>query len=296
MDLTHLASFVAVAEELHFSRAAARRHLSQPALSKQVQQLERVTGLTLFVRNRRMVRLTPEGMALLPHAKAAIRAAGEVQELAGQLRRGVIGLIRVGFTPSAPHDVLQGLLRRFRRRCPDVETDLIEASSRVQLNALQRGSLDVGLLRPPRPRSADLQWHDLSREPFVVAMPRDHALARRKRIALRALDQIPLVLVARRASPDVYDYLLESCRAVGIVPNVRREASQVHTALALVGGGVGVSLLPQSASRLRLREVVFRPLVEPLVSVFVLAHAAGLASPMVTAFSEAAVLGTGSTP
>ena len=104
----------------------------------------------------------------------------------------------------------------------------------------------------------------------MVAMPRDHALARRKRIALRALDHVPLVLVARRASPDVYDYLLESCRAVGIVPNVRREASQVHTALALVGGGVGVSLLPQSASRLRLREVVFRPLVEPLVSVFVL--------------------------
>jgi DNA-binding transcriptional LysR family regulator len=263
MDFTHLASFVAVAEELHFSRAAARRHLSQPALSKQVQQLERVTGLTLFVRNRRTVRLTPEGMALLPRAKAAILAAGEVQELAGQLRRGVIGRIRVGFTPSAPHDVLQGLLRRFRRRCPDVEPDLIEASSRVQLHALQRGSLDVGLLRPPRPRSADLQWHDLSREPFVVAMPRDHALARRKRIALRALDHVPLVLVARRASPDVYDYLLESCRAVGIVPNVRREASQVHTALALVG-------------------------------VFVLAHAAGLVSPMVTAFTETAVLGTGS--
>jgi DNA-binding transcriptional LysR family regulator len=126
-------------------------------------------------------------------------------------------------------------------------------------------------------------------------MPRDHALAPRKRIALRALDQVPLVLVARRASPDVYDYLLESCRVVGIVPNVRREASQVHTALALVGGGVGVSLLPQSASRLRLREVAFRPLVEPLVSVFVLAHAVGRVSPIVAAFTEAAMLGRGST-
>jgi DNA-binding transcriptional LysR family regulator len=296
MDLSHLATFVAVAEELHFSRAAARRHLSQPALSKQVQQLERLTGLTLFVRSRRTVRLTPEGMALLPRAKAAILAAGEVKELAGQLRRGAIGRLRVGFTPSAPHDVLQGLLRRFRRRCPDVDVDLIEASSRAQLQALHRGSLDVGLLRPPRPRSADLEWHDLSREPFVVAMPRDHALAQRKRIALRALDQVPLVLVARRASPDVYDYLVDSCRAAGIVPNVRREASQVHTALALVGGGVGLSLLPQSASRWRLREVVFRPLVEPLVSVFALAHAGGHVSPMVAAFREAAIVGEAKRP
>jgi DNA-binding transcriptional LysR family regulator len=296
MDLTHLASFVAVAEELHFSRAAARRHLSQPALSKQVKELERVIGLALFVRNRRMVRLTPEGVALLPRARAAILAARDVQDLAGQLRRGAAGRIRVGFTPSAPHDLLQGLLRRFRGRCPDVEADLIEASSRVQLGALLRGGLDVGLLRPPLARSADLQWHDLSREPFVVAIPRDHILARRKKIALRALDQVPLVLIARRASPDVYDYLLEACRAAGITPNVRREASQIHTALALVGGGVGVSLVPQSASQMRLREVVFRPLVEPLVTVFGLAHASGSVSSVVAAFTEAALAGTGGTP
>jgi DNA-binding transcriptional LysR family regulator len=106
---------------------------------------------------------------------------------------------------------------------------------------------------------------------------------------------VPFVLVARRASPDVYDYLLESCRAVGIVPNVRREASQVHTALALVGGGVGVSLLPQSASRLRLREVVFRPLVEPSSACSCSRTPPVLYHPMVTAFTEAAVLGTGST-
>jgi DNA-binding transcriptional LysR family regulator len=292
MDLNVLASFVAVAEELHFSRAALRRHLSQPALSKQVQQLERLIGLMLFVRDRRTVRLTPEGAALLPRAKAAIESARDVYALAGRLRRGSVGRIRVGFTPSAPYDVLPGLLRRFRRSNPDVETELVEASSRQQLDRLRRGSLDAGLLRPPRTPSADLHWREVSREPFVVAMPAGHPLARTKRIRLRALAGVPLVLVARRASPAVYDALIDACRSAGIVPDVRREASHVHTTLALVGGGVGVSVLPRSAARLHSRDVIFRPLAEPLVSVLALAYARAHVSPIVAAFAELACDGS----
>ncbi len=287
MDLAHLSSFVAVAEELHFSRAAARRHVSQPALSKQIRQLEAALGLTLFVRDRRTVQLTPEGGALLPRARAAVQAAGDVAAFADSLRRGIEGRLRIGFTPSAPHDVLPRLLRAFRARRPNVETQLIEASSRAQLTALTSGAVDVGILRLLETRPTGLRCYDLLREPFVVACPREHAIARRKRVRLRELANLPLVLVARQASPGVYDYLVESCRAAGFEPRVR-QATQVHTALALVGGGAGVSLLPRSAMTLHHGAVAFRPLAEPLQSVLVLAHSTAHVSPPVAAFVDAA--------
>jgi len=287
MDVASVASFVAVAEELHFSRAARRRNVSQPALSKQIRQLESVLGLQLFARDRRTVRLTPEGAALVERAHTLLTAVAGIEEFAGQLRRGAAGHIRVGFAPSAPHHVLPTLLRRFRTRHPAIETELIEMSSGDQIAAIQRGALDVGLLRPPRRTPVDLVCHEVSREPFVAAIPKDFALARRRRVSLAALARVPLVLVARRAAPDVYDDLVDAFNRVAVIANVQREATHVNTALALVTAGVGVSLLPQSASRMRLAGITFRPIVQPLSTVFAVAYQK-TTSPLVTAFAAIA--------
>lgn len=285
MDLSNLTSFLAVAEELHFSRAASRLHLSQSALSKQVQQLEGELDVRLFVRDRRSVRLTPEGASLLDRARAVIAAADDVRDFAAQLRRGAAGRLRVGFAPSAPHAVLPSVLRVFRRKYPHVEIDLVEMSSGRQVPALRRGALDVGILRPPHIRPSDLFWHDILREPFVAAVPSDSPLRRQRRLTLRHLAATPIVLVARLAAPDVYDDLLECFHQAGFAPQVR-EATQVHTALALVAAGAGVSLLPESATRVGMTDVVVRPIAHALVTVFAVACAKENTSPTLDAFIQ----------
>jgi DNA-binding transcriptional LysR family regulator len=287
MDFPLIASFVAVAEELHFSRAAQRRNISQPALSKQIRQLESLLALQLFERDRRSVRLTPEGTALLSRAQAVVAGVAGIEEFAGQLRRGTAGRIRVGFTPSAPHHVLPALLRHFRRRYPAIEPELVEMSSGDQLGSIERGALDIGLLRPPRRPPPTLVCHEVLREPFVAAIPEALALARRRRISLVALGRVPLVLVARRAAPDVYDDLLAAFQRAGVHASVQREATQINTALALVMAGVGVALVPRSASRVRLDGVTFRPITQPLFTAFVVAHLK-TSSPLVTAFAGVA--------
>ena len=287
MDVPLIASFVAVAEELHFSRAAERRNVSQPALSKQIRQLESMLGLQLFQRDRRSVRLTPEGAALVPRAQAVIAGVAGIAEFAGQLRRGAAGRIRMGFTPSAPHHVLPALLRAFRRRHPAIEAELVEMSSGDQLGSIQRGDIDVGLLRPPRRPPADLVCHEVLREPFVAAIPRAFALAARRRISLAALGRLPLVLVARHAAPDVYDDLLAAFQRAGVNANVQREATQVNAALALVMAEIGVALIPRSASHVPLDGVTFRPIVHPLFTAFAVAHLK-TTSPLVTAFAGVA--------
>ena len=287
MDVPLIASFVAVAEELHFSRAAHRRNLSQPALSKQIRQLESLLGLRLFERDRRSVRLTPEGAALISCAQPVIAALAGFEECAGQLRRGAAGRLRVGFTPSAPHQVLPALLRAFRLKHRAIEIELVEMSSGDQLASLQRGALDIGLLRPPRQSPANLVCHEVLREPFVAAIPKAFPLARRRRVSLAALGRVPLVLVARRAAPDVYDDLLATFQRLGVTLNLQREASQVNTALALVMAEAGVALLPRSASRVRLAGVAFRPLTHAVFTAFVVAHLK-TTSPLVTAFAAVA--------
>jgi DNA-binding transcriptional LysR family regulator len=155
------------------------------------------------------------------------------------------------------------------------------------LASIQHGALDIGLLRPPRRSPVDLVCHEVLREPFVAAIPKAFALARRRRISLAALGRVPLVLVVRRAAPDIYDDLLAIFQRAGVRANLQREASQVNTALALVMAEVGVALLPRSASRVRLGGVAFRPLTRPLFTAFVVAHLK-TTSPLVTAFAGVA--------
>lgn len=283
-SLAALEAFVVVAEELHFTRAAARLHVAQPALTKRIQQLERDLDVRVFERDRRAVRLTPEGELLLPRARQILGGAHDLLATAHQLRRGDVGRLRIGFTPSAPYHLLPAIMRAFRRAHAGIECVLTEASSEEQLDQLAAGRLDVGILRPPRNAPASVVCETFLEEPFVGVLPRDHPLLSRRSVSLRDLSGEPFVLVARRVVTLVYDQILSACAAAGFTPRVVQEGSQIHAVMGLVAAGCGVSVLPESVTRLRFPNIAYRPLRGTTLStVMAVAHRED-ASPPVRAF------------
>src|SRR5215468_2169105 len=172
LALDALASFAALADELHFTRAARRLHVAQPALTKRIQQLEQRLGVRLFVRTRRSVTLTADGEQLLEKARQVIRAAQDLAATARRLSDGELGRLRIGFTPSAPHHVLPALMQTFRRQHPSVGCVLAEASSEDQIRQILDGELDVGILRPPAMRPPMLVCATFLEEPYVAVLPR----------------------------------------------------------------------------------------------------------------------------
>lgn len=286
-----LSAFAALAEELHFTRAAARLHVAQPALTKRIQQLERALGVRLFDRTRRSVRLTAAGELLLPPARSALQGIEAFAAAAGRLAAGDLGRLRVAFTPSAPHHVLPGVVRAFRRQHPDVDCRLTEMGSDEQIERLLAGDLDVGILRPPAHVPARLLCRRFLEEPFVAVLPRDHPLASRRALSLADLAAEPFVLIARRVVRQVHDQVLAACRSAGFTPAVVQEGTHIHSVAALVAAGLGVSVMPASAARLGLRTVVCRPLRHtPLTTVMAVATVRDAPPPAARAFA-AIVLG-----
>jgi DNA-binding transcriptional LysR family regulator len=260
-----LASFVTLAADLHFTRAAERLHVAQPALTKRIQQLEDALDVRLFTRTRRTVSLTAAGELLLPYARRALDARRELESAARRLRDGEIGRLRVGFSPSAPHHILPSLMRAFRKQRPGLDCVLTELPTDVQIEQLLAGEIDVGLLRQAPVFPQRLTCVPLLEEPFVVVLPREHRLARRRSIALRDLAAETLVLVSRRMVAGVHDQILGACASVGVTPAAVREATHVHGVVSLVAAGCGVSVLPRSASQVGVTAVVCRPLRDPAV-------------------------------
>jgi len=289
--LDALASFAALADELHFTRAAARLHVAQPALTKRIQQLERALGVRLFVRTRRSVRLTSEGEVLLEKARQVIRAAEDLTATARRLSDGEQGRLRIGFTPSAPHHVLPALMETFRRQHPDISCVLAEASSEDQIRQILEGDLDVGILRPPVARPATLVCTTFLEEPYVAVLPRHHRLASARAVPLADLSSEPFVLIARRVVAAIHDQIVAACVEAGFTVRVAQEATHIHAVVALVAAGCGVSLLPKSAAELGVRGVVCRPLKHtPLRTVMAIAHLRHHTSPAVRAFVRSAFM------
>jgi DNA-binding transcriptional LysR family regulator len=262
MELRHLRYFVAVAEELHFGRAAARLRIAQPPLSRQIRDLEREIGAPLLSRTKKRVALTPAGRAFLPEARLAIAQAKRAKRAALSAARGEMGELRVGFVEAATYSgVLPGVLRHFRKHLPDVGLELFEMSSFQQAEALRQGRIDLGILHSPPP-DAD-RWLRLERvleDRLVVALPRGHHLAKRSRLALRALAPEPFLLFPRYAAMVLYDRIIAACRDAGFSPSVVQEAAQMQTIIGLVAAGLGVALVPASIVQLRRPGVVYRPL------------------------------------
>jgi DNA-binding transcriptional LysR family regulator len=263
MELRHLRYFLAVAEELHFGRAAARLHVSQPPLSQQVRNLESELGVELFARTRRRVRLTEAGRAFADEARVLLGRLGQAVETARRVAHGETGALAVGFIASATFGVLPEIYRRFRARHPEVELVLSELSTSEQVEALRAGTIQVGMARPPLPGDG-LATESLGDEPLVCALPAGHRLAARGALPLRTLGAEPFVLFPRQPRPGWIDVVLEACRRAGFRPAVVQEVLELSTAVALVGAGVGVALVPAAAQALRLHGVVYRPLQPPV--------------------------------
>ncbi|HOU78636.1 MAG TPA: LysR family transcriptional regulator [Syntrophales bacterium] len=259
MELRHLTYFIAVAEELHFGRAAQRLHISQPPLSQQIRRLEEEIGVRLLNRTKRRVEITPAGEAFLAEARQIIAAAEEAVRRAVRADKGEIGSLAVGFIGSANYSVLPPVIREFRRRFPDVEISLTEMNTSNQIEALRAGRIQAGFLRPPPGiEAAGLATAPVFREPLVVAMSQNHPLQGELTLPLRLLAKESFIMIPRRRGPGYFDYLITLCRQEGFSPYIVLEASQFHTIIGLVAAELGIAVVPASMQRSRFAGVVFR--------------------------------------
>ena len=257
----HLRFFIAVAEELHFTRAAARLRVAQPHLSLEIRRLEEELEVPLLVRDRRRVQLTAAGQAFLDHARLVLAGTVSAVRAAQRAHRGETGCVRVGFVTSVGFGVvLPDAVRRFRTERPDVEIVLNEHNSDVQVELLANGQLDVGLLHPPLKSELGLQTETVLAEPLVAALPQNHELARHPRIELGALASEPWVLFSRAIASRLHDEIMMACADAGFSPRVVQQGIKLSTIMSLVGAGLGVSLVPRSLARAGMRRVVCVPL------------------------------------
>lgn len=264
VETRHLRYFVAVAEELHFGRAASRLHMTQPPLSQAILALEELLGAPLFVRGKRAVTLTPAGSALLPEARRLLAHAADLPLLAQRAQAGATGSLSLSFVSSADYSVLPPLLHAFRETHPQVDITLREATSDTQLEDLLAARIDCGMVIPPLPDKARavLDYRPILREPLVLAAP-EGLLRGRRQIALSALPDIPLIIFPRRSAPAFYDAILAALRDAGVVANIGQEAIQMQTIVSLVSAGMGIALVPQSVSNLKRTGVHYVPIAGP---------------------------------
>jgi DNA-binding transcriptional LysR family regulator len=297
-DLRQLRYFVAVAEEQHFGRAAARLSMTQPPLSQAIRALEETLGVELFARTRRSVELTPVGADLLPEVRRLLAAAEALRPLAQSLARGEAGTLALSFVSTADYGLLPLLLRDFGARYPRVRLQLAEATSDIQVEELVAGRIDAGLVIGPLPPryAAQLAYLPVAREPLVLAMP--GALSARTGapaaddwsdvpVSLRDLAEVPLVVFPRQLAPGFYDAIMDCYGAAGMVPRVGQEAIQMQTIVSLVSAGMGIALVPRSLRHLRRTGVAYRPLAGDVRSIETgLVWRAGEVSPVLSAFID----------
>lgn len=263
IELRHLRYFIAVAEELHFGRAAQRLHISQPPLSQQIMQLEAETGAQLFNRTNRSVQLTPAGAQFLQDARAILLQVEQATQRAARLHRGEEGELRIGFTSSAAFiGVMSDALYVYRQRWPNVHVQMQEINTRQQLAPLHEGKLDLGVMRNT-PLPADLHHQLLLREPLCAVVHKAHPLATAGRITLQALAREPFVFFDPHVGTALYSEILDLLQRYQIRPYITQEVGEAMTILGLVATGLGVSILPASFSHARLANVVWLPLEEP---------------------------------
>lgn len=265
MELRHLRYFVAVAEELHFGRAAERLRIAQPPLSQQIKGLEAELGTRLFDRNRRKVELTAAGLSLLDEAREILRRAENCGPLIRHVAAGDAGRIDIAFTGSVPFNTfMPQVLRTFRRRHPQVWITLREMSTGSQIEAVLDRRLDVGFARPADSHlPMGVEAHHVLREPLVLAVPSDHPLAGRLVLQMAEIADDPLVMNPRHIGTGLYDRIMQLCQGAGFNPIVALEAHQMSTMISLVAAGLGLAVVPQTMQRLRIEEVWFADIADP---------------------------------
>ena len=282
MELRHLRYFRAVAEELHFGRAAERLHIAQPPLSQQIRQLERELGVTLLVRSTRKVELTPAGSAYLNRAVAILDAVDDATEQAQRIAEGVEGRLAIGCVGSATYSLLPRLVRALREHLPAVEVSVRgEMLAPAQISALLAGEIDLALLRPPVDQSGVL-LETVRRDRLLVALPEGHSLALRDELSIADLRDAEFVAHAGHGRSVMSSVLTAMCADAGFVPRVRHEVEETSTLVTLVAAGLGVAIVPDPTAALDIAGVCYRPLIGDRLGVdLVAARAAQSNSPLI---------------
>lgn len=289
MDLRHLRYFVFVAQEMHFGRAAQRLGISQPPLSQQIRALEDELGVQLFERTSRRVRLTEAGTRFLPEAQATLDQAERAAHIARLSHRGEMGRLHLGFSTSVPFvPAIMDVLWDYRNRYPGVELRLDELPRDEQIERVERGTLDIGILRTfTQPvLGPQLVSHCLQRDTVVLAMRREHPLAALDRAPVLAdLEGLPLIMFAPINGAGFNEHLIAECKKLGFHPNIALEASSFATLLGLTAAGFGLTILSHPLTRLDLDTLTFRSLDVPFTSQLLMIHTRQ-PSPTTRAFGE----------
>lgn len=293
MEFRHLRYFEALADELHFGRAAERVRVGQPYFSRQIAALEKELDAQLFARTTRGVTLTPAGEALRERAEEILSALEEAAEVTRMAAAGGVGRLELGYIAAAMWTVLPPILEEHRRRVPDMHFRFHELPvAGEELGSLLDGSLDVAFIRPVAKFRA-LVFRTVLREPFVAVLPEHHTHAADAEVDLADLAEERFILPSRTQNPDAYDLFEEACRSAGFSPIVLDEGDTPNM-LYLVGVGFGVALAPASARGLAIPGVVFRPLTDPLPEIeLVVAHRKSDRSSALKAFLEVVEAVTG---
>jgi DNA-binding transcriptional LysR family regulator len=290
MELRHLRYFLAVAEELNFTRAAQRLGISQPPLTQQVKALEAELGVALLDRSAYRIELTDAGRIFAAEAARILGDARSATQAARRAATGATGRVRVGFTESASfNSLVTSTLRSFRSDYPAVEVTLEEHPSTDLIVALRAARIDAAFVRPPLPAERGLTLELLEKEPLVVAVPSGHALAGRQQVDLGALAAETFILYPRAVRPGLADTVVSACEAAGFTPRVGQYAPQLSSTINLVAASLGISIVPDSMRCLQARAVTYLPLRgEPLHALLGIAYRKDEGSAVVHNFIDAA--------
>lgn len=261
LELRHLRYFVAVAEELNFTRAAERLHMAQPPLSTQIRQFEEELGAQLFERDKRRVFLTQAGREVLDRARAILAAADEAKKAARRAASGEIGELHLGYAASAMFtELLPAVIRRYQKRFPQIQLHLHEMPSMEQLYAVHNRELDVGIVRRPDVATpAGVRIEEWYRAPLVAAIPKMHPLAKREALRIADLKDQPLIMFPRDSGIGLYWRVVDLCVKAKFRPHIVRETRDYAVMIGLVAAGVGIAVVPTDTQCIRLEGVTYRP-------------------------------------
>jgi DNA-binding transcriptional LysR family regulator len=262
MELRQFRYFVAVAEELHFTRAAERLHIGQPLLSLQIQAIEQELGVTLLKRTRRKVELTPVGELFLQEARLALMQVSRAVDTAKRAARGEIGTLRLSFITSTPLiDTFTRTIRSFRLSMPEVHLELKIKHSAEIIDDVLLNTIDLGLIRPALHTilPSSIKSIEFHRDRLMLVLPRDHPLNKKAGpIPVSKLESEPFVLRPRGTGAAFYEQVFAMCAEAGFTPNIAQSAAEATTILGLVASGVGVTIAPQALQAIRVNDVVWR--------------------------------------
>ncbi|MEK3714494.1 LysR substrate-binding domain-containing protein [Paenibacillus sp. FSL R7-0333] len=258
MDIRKLQYFIAVAEELHFHRAAEKLNMTQPPLTQQIQALEQELGVKLFERNKRQVRLTPAGSVFWEEASRILSQLERSIQTVRLASQGIIGHLNIAFIGSAEGGIMVDVLKIFRQRFPQIQLNLLEMTSAQQWQALHDGTIHIGFMRFIEP-AQNINHCSLINETLVAVLPDQHPLAKLPALPVSALRSEPFIFFPRKHSLPFHDLIMGFCAEHDVYPQVVQEAVQMYTIVNLVAANLGVSIVPSSVSVFQRSGVVFRP-------------------------------------